>query len=103
MGSYRYEEYHIHPNKTSKPLKKTEMILMLYILFNKQFFSHVGLLTFLPLVEPVPSSSVEAHIIVKRYWQPDLVLGRGPTQSMMILLKGSSKAGMGCKQAFVMV
>ena len=46
---------------------------------------------------------VEAHIIVKRYWQPDLVLGRGPTQSIMILLKGSSKAGMGCKEAFGMV
>ena len=29
---------------------------------------------------------VEAHIIVKIYWQPDLVLGRGPTQSIMILL-----------------
>ena len=33
---------------------------------------------------------VQAHII-------DFVLGRGPTQSIMILLKGSSKAGMGCK------
>ena len=40
---------------------------------------------------------VEAHIIVKRYWQPDLVLGRGPTQSIIILLKGPSKAGMGCE------
>ena len=46
---------------------------------------------------------VESHIIVKRYWQPDFVLGRGPTQSIMILLKGSSKAGMGCKEAFGMV
>ena len=40
---------------------------------------------------------VEAHIIVKRYWQHDYVLGRGPTQTIMILLKGSSNAGMGCK------
>ena len=40
---------------------------------------------------------VEAHIIVRRYALPDFVLGKGPTQSIIILLKGSSKAGMGCK------
>ena len=40
---------------------------------------------------------VEAHIIVRRYSWPDLVLGKGPTQSIIILLKGSSKAGIGCK------
>ena len=40
---------------------------------------------------------VEAHIIVRRYSWPDLVLGKGPTQSIITLLKGSSKAGMGCK------
>ena len=39
---------------------------------------------------------VEAHIIVKRYSLPDLVYGNGPTQSIMILLKGSSNAGIGC-------
>lgn len=38
---------------------------------------------------------VEAHMIVSRYWLPDLVLGRGPTRSIMILLNGSSKAGIG--------
>ena len=48
----------------------------------------------------VSGKRVEAHIIVRRYSQPDLVLGRGPTQSIIILLKGSSKAGMGCKGAF---
>ena len=38
---------------------------------------------------------VVTHIIVKRYWLPDLVFGRGPTQSINTLLKGSSMAGMG--------
>ena len=46
---------------------------------------------------------VEAHIIVKRYSDPDLVLGKGPTQSIMILLNGSSKAGIGCKGLFGIV
>ena len=40
---------------------------------------------------------VEVHNIVKRYSLPDLGLGRGPTQAILILLKGQSKAGMGCK------
>ena len=40
---------------------------------------------------------VQAHVIVKRYSPPDLVLGRGPTQAIIILLKVSSKAGMGCQ------
>jgi hypothetical protein len=31
----------------------------------------------------------------KIYWFPDVVLGSGPTQSTITLLKGSSKAGMG--------
>ena len=39
---------------------------------------------------------VEVHIIVKRYSFPDLVRGKGPTQSISILLKGSAKAGIGC-------
>ena len=43
---------------------------------------------------------VEAHMIVKRYWQRDFVLGREYTQSIMILQKGTSKAEMGCKWAF---
>ena len=38
---------------------------------------------------------VEAHIIVNRYWLPDLALGRGPTQSTITRLNGSSNAGMG--------
>ena len=46
---------------------------------------------------------VEAHIIVRRYSWPDLVLGKGPTHSIIILLKGSSKAGMGYKWAFGIV
>ena len=45
---------------------------------------------------------VEAHIIVKRYSLPDLGFGNGPTQSIMILLKGSSNAGMGCNPALGM-
>ena len=43
---------------------------------------------------------VDAHMMVNRYWLPDLVLGRGPTQSIIILLNGSSKAGIGCSGAF---
>ena len=38
---------------------------------------------------------VEAHIIVNKYWFLDLVLGNGPTQSIITLLNGSSKAGIG--------
>ena len=42
---------------------------------------------------------VARHIIVSRYWFPDLVLGKGPTQSMMISLNGSPQAGMGLRGA----
>ena len=42
---------------------------------------------------------VEAHIIVSRYSFPYFVFGIGPTQSIMILLKGSSNVGIGCKGA----
>ena len=42
---------------------------------------------------------VEEYIIVHRYWQPDLVLGKGLTRSMIILLNGSSNARIGCKLA----
>jgi hypothetical protein len=38
---------------------------------------------------------VEAHIIVSNYRFPYLVLGSGPTQSTITLLKESSKAGKG--------
>ena len=38
---------------------------------------------------------VQAQMIVNRYWLAVLILGRGPTQSMIILLNGSSKAGIG--------
>ena len=34
---------------------------------------------------------VEAHINVRRYSWPDLVLGKGPTQSIIILLKVHQK------------
>ena len=42
---------------------------------------------------------VEAHIMVKRYWFLDLVFGKGPTQSIITLLNGSSNAGMGVRGA----
>jgi hypothetical protein len=38
---------------------------------------------------------VEAHIIVSKYRLPYLVLGSGPTQSTITLLKDSSKEGTG--------
>jgi len=38
---------------------------------------------------------VEAHIIVSKYRFPYLVLGSGPTQSIITLLKDFSKAGTG--------
>ena len=34
---------------------------------------------------------VEAHIIMRRYSWPDFVLGKGPTQSIIILLKVHQK------------
>ena len=43
---------------------------------------------------------VELHIIVNKYSFCDLVLGNGPTQSIIMCEKGSSKAGMGCKGAY---
>jgi hypothetical protein len=43
---------------------------------------------------------VETHIIVSKYWLPRLVLGNGPTQSIIIRLNGSSKAGIGFSGAF---
>ena len=38
---------------------------------------------------------VEAHILVSKYRLPYLVLGSGPTQSTITLLKDSSKEGTG--------
>ena len=42
---------------------------------------------------------VDAHLIVKRYWFLDLVFGKGPTQSIISLLNGSSNAGIGLRGA----
>ena len=50
----------------------------------------------------VSGKRVEAHIIIRRYSFPDLVFGNEPTQSIMILLKGSSNAGIGCNPALGM-
>ena len=38
---------------------------------------------------------VKTHIMVKRYWFLDLVFGKGPTQTIITLLNGSSNGGMG--------
>jgi len=38
---------------------------------------------------------VDAHIMVKRYWFPDLFFGSDPSQSTITLLNGSSNAGIG--------
>ena len=46
---------------------------------------------------------VEVHITVNMYWLPDLVFGKGPTQSINILLKGSSNTGMGWSGALGIV
>ena len=43
---------------------------------------------------------VELHIIVNKNSFCDFVLGNGPTQSIIMCEKGSSKAGMGCKGVF---
>ena len=56
-------------------------------------FIIVGALIF--LTGTASGNLVATHIMVKRYWLPDLVIGRGPTQSINTLLKGSSMAGMG--------
>ena len=42
---------------------------------------------------------VEAHIMIKRYWFPDLVFVKGPAQSIITLLNGSKRAGMGLRGA----
>ena len=46
---------------------------------------------------------VELHFIVNRYSLPAFVFGSGPTQSIITLLKASSKAGMGCSGAWSIV
>ena len=38
---------------------------------------------------------IAEHIMVNKYTLPDLVLGKGPTQSINILLNGSPNAGIG--------
>ena len=40
---------------------------------------------------------MEKYINVKRYSQPDSILGKRPTQSIIILLKGSSNAVISCQ------
>ena len=42
---------------------------------------------------------VNLHIIVSKYWFPDVVLGRGPTQLIITWLKGSLQTGMGLRGA----
>ena len=54
------------------------------------------------LKEIASGKRVEAHIIIKRYSFPDLVFGNGQTQLIMILLKGSLNAGIGCNTALGM-
>ena len=61
-------------------------------------FIMVGALIFLSGM--ASGKRVDAHIIVNRYELPALVVGRGPTQSMMIRLNGSSKAGIGKRGAW---
>ena len=42
---------------------------------------------------------LEGHITVSRNSFPDFVFDNGPTQSIITLLKGSSNADIGCKEA----
>ena len=66
----------------------------------KNFTSALTIVLVLIFLSGIASGKrVEAHMIVKRYWQHDFALGRGPTQSIIILLNGSSKAEMCCKLA----
>ena len=45
------------------------------------------------LVKDMASGNlVVVHIMGKIYWQKDLVFGKGPTQSIITLLSGSSNA-----------
>jgi hypothetical protein len=46
---------------------------------------------------------VEAHMIVSKYSNPDLVFGSGPTQSMRTVLNGSPNAGIGWRGALGIV
>lgn len=39
----------------------------------------------------------DTHMTVNKYLLPDLVLKNGPMQFIIMQLKGSSKAGTGCK------
>ena len=51
------------------------------------------------LKDTASGNLVVVHIIVNIYWFPVFVRGNGPMQSMMILLNGSSTAGIGCRGA----
>jgi len=48
---------------------------------------------------PQRNCLMATHMIVSKYWLPDLVFGNGPTQSISTLPNGSSTAGMGFKGA----
>ena len=68
----------------------------------KNFIRALTMVLALMFLKGIASGNlVEAHIIVSRNSFPDLVFGNGPTQSIMTLLKGSSKAGIGCNGDFV--
>lgn len=43
---------------------------------------------------------IDVHMMVSKYWFPDPVLGKRPTQSTNTRLKGSSNAGIGCRGAY---
>ena len=45
---------------------------------------------------------VEAHIIVRRYSLPDLLLGKGPTQSIISLLKVHQKQELAVSELLVL-
>ena len=45
---------------------------------------------------------VEAHILCTRYSLQEFVFGKGLTQSIIVLLKGLSNAGIGCNPALGM-
>lgn len=42
---------------------------------------------------------VKLHIIVSKYWLPDFVRGKGPTQSRITCSNGSEDPGTGCNGA----
>ena len=58
--------------------------------------------TFLAVIllkETASENRVDTSMMINRNWKPDLVLGKGPTQSTKTLLYGSSKVGIGIRGA----